>query len=322
MSTVQEEVDVTTDPTRRRSLQRAAGGLTAVLCAWLALPGAAAAPALPGTAQIVELTWKLAAGTDLVYRQSVESEAELPQGMGTSTTNMETTQRWNVLEVDGAGDATIRFDAGRGLLLGTEATMTLQTWLIAWAAAVGVVAAGQPGTPLSAADGRELETALSRILLNAATDHTAAEPRRVVISERAVNAYFRFQGADLLPPGIVDPEVSMPGAGRLRARATVDLDGMRDQQARGALDPLRYLSGSVPVTVVGVVHAADRTIRVEVESVEVGGVTVPPALFYELVRYHTRSERQPDGVDLTGSFVLPYSIDAVRMERQRTVVVQ
>ena len=113
MSTVQEEVDVTTDPTRRRSLQRAAGGLTAVLCAWLALPGAAAAPALPGTAQTVELTWKLEAGTDLVYRQSVESEAELPQGMGTSTTNMETTQRWNVLEVDGAGDATIRITTER-----------------------------------------------------------------------------------------------------------------------------------------------------------------------------------------------------------------
>lgn len=195
-------------------------------------------------------------------------------------------------------------------------------WLIALAGAVGLVAAVQPGAPLSAADGRELEAALSRILLNAATDQTATAPREVVLSERAVNAYFRFQGVDLFPPGIVNPAVSMLGGGRLQVQAMVDLDGIRTLQPRGRLDPLRYLSGSVPVTAVGVVHAAERTIRVDVESVVIGTVTVPPAIVHELVRYYTRSDHQPGGVDLMATYALPYSIDAVRIERSRAVVVQ
>ena len=195
-------------------------------------------------------------------------------------------------------------------------------WLIALAGAAGLVAAAQPGAPLSAADGQELEAALSRILLHAATDHAAAAPREVVLSERAVNAYFRFQGVDLFPPGIVSPEVSMLGGGRLQVQALVDLDGIRTLEPRGPLDPLRYLSGSLPVTAAGVVHAADRTIRVDVESVEIGTVTVPPAIVHELVRYYTRTDHQPGGVDLMATYALPYSIDAVRIERGRAVVVQ
>ncbi len=194
--------------------------------------------------------------------------------------------------------------------------------MIAVAAVVGIVGVGQTGA-LSAADGRALEEALDQILLNAATEHTTGAPRTVTIADRSLNAWFRFQGADFLPAGVADPELTFEGEGRVRARATVDLDGLRaQQQERNLFDPLRYLAGQLPVSAVGLVHAAEGTIRVDVESVEVGTVPVPTTLMHELVRYYTRSDSQPDGVALTDSFRLPYSIETIRIDPHRLVVVQ
>ena len=96
--------------TRRRNPLAGPAG-TALLCAALALPGIAAAA--PAAAQGVELRWKLEAGTDLVYRVSVESESELPQGMGTSTMHQDVTHRWSVVGVDGDGNATVRVTTER-----------------------------------------------------------------------------------------------------------------------------------------------------------------------------------------------------------------
>lgn len=97
-----------TDPERRCGRRLVHGGLRARLCAAVVVSGIGAAAALPAAAQTVELRWKLEAGTALVYRMSMQSESELPQGMGTTTMNMESIQRWNVLAVDGDGAATVR----------------------------------------------------------------------------------------------------------------------------------------------------------------------------------------------------------------------
>ena len=98
---------MTTYPNHRRTLQHVAGRLTALMCVWLLSSGAAFA------GQGTELRWKFEAGTDLVYRSSMRTVADLPQGMGSATTNMEMTQRWSVLEVNGDGDATIRVTIDR-----------------------------------------------------------------------------------------------------------------------------------------------------------------------------------------------------------------
>lgn len=95
-------------PTCRHDPRRAGSAGTALLCAALALPGMVAAAAMPAAAQRVELAWKLEAGTELVYRQSMQSGTGMPQGMGTSSMRSESTQRWTVLEVDGDGNATVR----------------------------------------------------------------------------------------------------------------------------------------------------------------------------------------------------------------------
>ena len=85
---------------------------------------------------------------------------------------------------------------------------------------------------------------------------------------------------------------------------------------------MRTAGDGDPVSAAGRVQASDGTIRVDVESVEIGEVPVPTTMMYELVRYYTRSDSQPDGIDLRQTFRLPYSIEAVRIEPRRIVVVQ
>lgn len=193
--------------------------------------------------------------------------------------------------------------------------------MLALIVAIGSAAPFQGSEALTAADGRELEAALARILLNAATPGRGAE-RRVVITERAVNGFLRFQGADQLPPGLAEPELRMEAGGRLTVTATVDLDAVREQQAPGRFNPLRFLSGRLPVTGVGVVRSAGRALTIDIESARVGSLSVPAALVSELVQIYTRSEQYPDGIDVGEPIPLPSGIDAVHVESQRTVVVQ
>ena len=85
-----------------------------VLClVALASAGAETLGAPTETSQSAELRWKFTAGTELVYRQTIHNETELPQGMGTSVTDIESTQRWEILEVADTGDATIRVTTDR-----------------------------------------------------------------------------------------------------------------------------------------------------------------------------------------------------------------
>ena len=117
---------MTTEPARRCDPQPTRNNLRVLLCAAVVVSGTGAA-ALPAAAQTIEPRWKLAAGTELVYRQSVQSETELPQGMGTSTMNMESAQRWSVLDVDGDGNATVRLttEGGRMRVGGPMETMSI-----------------------------------------------------------------------------------------------------------------------------------------------------------------------------------------------------
>ena len=195
------------------------------------------------------------------------------------------------------------------------------TWILALAALCGSAAAAQTNGPVTAADGRLLETALARILLNAATPRGGGE-RLVVLPERAVNGYLRFQAADRLPPGLTAPEMRMEAGGRLTVTATVDLDSVRERQAPGRFSPLRLLGGRLPVTAVGVVRSAGRTLTIDVESARVGSLSVPATLVAELVRMYTRSGQYPDGIDVSGPIPLPDGIEALRVEPRRMVVVQ
>ena len=114
----------------------------------------------------------------------------------------------------------------------------------------------------------------------------------------------------------------MRNSGAVAVQATVNLSDLRDAQALGPCDPLLYLSGRLPVTAGGVVRTQDGIAHVDVESVTIGGISMPSSMFAELVGYYSRNEEYPAGVDVTEPFDLPYGISELRVEHERVVVVQ
>lgn len=150
----------------------------------------------------------------------------------------------------------------------------------------------------------------------------ARTPRETPVTEDEVNAYFKFHAADQIPNGVVDPRVTILGQGRLLGRAVVDLDAVARQRPRAWLDPLRYLGGRLPVVATGVLHARNGAGRIDIESVQVGGLGVPRLVLQEVVTYYSRTPENPDGVDLDAPFELPARIREIRVGKGRAIIVQ
>ena len=190
--------------------------------------------------------------------------------------------------------------------------------------AMTLVAASQPAGPashpLTAEEGQRLAVKLARIV-----DHDTSGSRTgqtVVLPDREINAYLRFQGASLLPTGVTESRLMLAGNGGIAARAIVDLDAVARSRKRGFLDPLSYLGGNLEVTASGVLQTADGLGQVVIDSVTVGGISVPTTVLGELVRYYSRSDAHSNGVDLAEPFELPYRIREVMVGIDEAVVVQ
>ncbi|SRR5690606_7007445 len=194
------------------------------------------------------------------------------------------------------------------------------------AAALVVVAAALPPAignealrPLADAAQEKIETIRT---LGAASRSPGAPPIRTSLTEAEINAYLAVYGPETLPAGIADPLVELGDAGRVRARATVDLDRVRRARPRGWSDPLAYVTGSVEVVAAGRI-VTDRGLgRAELESASVGGVAVPKSVVQELLRFFTASEERPEGFDLDRAFELPGGVQRAVVERGRVTVVQ
>lgn len=172
---------------------------------------------------------------------------------------------------------------------------------------------------LTMEDGRRLEQKVEQ-LFRPAADVQQREP--VVFYQREVNAYLRFQAAPAFPTGVTEPFVTLGDGGGVSVSARVDLSALRDVRPRSLFDPLRYLGGDLPVSARGFLRAERGVGRVEVKAVTVGGVPVPVRVLSELVRYYSRSEQRPDGVDVAEPFELPYGVTELRVERGQAVVMQ
>ncbi len=181
-------------------------------------------------------------------------------------------------------------------------------------------AAAQRGGPPTAEDGQRLAARLAHIIDRGSRDSDRRQT--VVLPEREVNAYLRFQAASQLPPGVTEPHITMTGGGRVEARARIDLDAVAAGRERGVLDPLSYLRGNLPVAASGILEARGGSGRIEVESVRIADLPVPALLLDLLVRFHTRSEAFPLGFDLAEPFELPYRIREIRVAAGEAIVVQ
>jgi hypothetical protein len=177
---------------------------------------------------------------------------------------------------------------------------------------------------VSQQDAERFQAKLTKIVEfgNAKPAAKATPPRSIPITDIEVNSYLRFKAADQIPVGIVEPELSAVGNGRVSGRAIVDLDAVRKQKQRGWLDPLSYLGGRMPVTAAGRLTTKEGKGQFLLDSAEIKGVPIPKAVLQELLSYYSRTPEKPDGIDMDAPFELPARIKEIRVGSGTSTVVQ
>ena len=146
---------------------------------------------------------------------------------------------------------------------------------------------------------------------------------RTTVTEQEVNAYLVYEAQDYLPAGVVSPGLTILDAGRVSGRATVDLDQIREERKpTSLLDPMRYLTGRLPVTATGVLRASNGVATFQFESAAISGVPVPKLLLQQIVGYYSRSPTRPSGFSLDDPLALPARIREIQLQRGQAIVIQ
>jgi len=147
-----------------------------------------------------------------------------------------------------------------------------------------------------------------------------ASSETVVVSQRQLNSYLNLSLGSSLPRGVSELAIEIQ-KDRLGARAMLDLDRVKQQLPDGAVSGvLSYLSGTVPVELVGRLASANGTGQVQIDQATVSGVGVPVSLLAQVVSLSTRTRALPQGVDMLAPFRLPYSARQIRLEPGRAFV--
>jgi hypothetical protein len=190
------------------------------------------------------------------------------------------------------------------------------------ALALGVFAGSASAQAPSRADADAMQAKIERVAAAAEAARPANAPHHTTFKEREINAYLALEGPAVLPPGVAMPRVQLGDAGRVRARAIVDLDGVRRSRERSAFDPLAYVTGAVEVVATGRLEGSGGQGVIRYESATVGGVAVPKAVAQELLRFYTRTPERPRGFAFDEPFALPVGLRAVSVERGAATVTQ
>ena len=146
--------------------------------------------------------------------------------------------------------------------------------------------------------------------------------RQTAVSERELNSFLAFHARSEIPPGVIDPAVSIDDAGRLTGRAIVDLDEVRKARQGDAFGVLSLVSGRVPVEATGVLRTSGGSGQFTLDAAYVSGVSVPKALLQEVVSYYSRSAENPGGIDIEAPFELPVNIREIQTRKGEAIVVQ
>jgi hypothetical protein len=144
-------------------------------------------------------------------------------------------------------------------------------------------------------------------------------PLRTALPEREVNAYFKVDGPEFLPAGVLAPELTIDHGGKVSARAIVDLDKALKPTL---FNPLSWIGGKTEVTASGVVRAEHGKGLLELQRATLAGVSIPKSLLQQVVSYYTRTPESPNGFNLDEPFELPANIRSVETARGLATVVQ
>lgn len=200
---------------------------------------------------------------------------------------------------------------------------TLQFLAVSAAAIIiGGAAVSAAVEPVSRRDAARLQAKIDKITRTG----TGARGTRVrtPVTETELNSYLRYELGDRMPAGVKDPWVSIVGDGRVSGRAIVDLNEVKNSRKSGGgmLDPYSYMTGSLPITIDGVLKSKNGVATFAVESAAISGVPMPVWMLQEIVTYYSRSADAPQGITLDKPFPLPSGIREIELGRGQAIVVQ
>ena len=187
-----------------------------------------------------------------------------------------------------------------------------------------VLVSSQDSRPLTAEDGADFVSVMD--LLNQAVPEVNEQEvendsaREIVVTQRSLNGYLRFQGASILPEALSDVTVEILEGGQLIGTGFVNFDEV-DDLSSGSMGMLQFLSGSLPVSVSMTIEVSGEELQMTLEDLEIGPVNVPPALGQLLVRQYSVNERYPNGIDLSEPILIPSAIEDVEIQQGRIVIV-
>jgi hypothetical protein len=193
-------------------------------------------------------------------------------------------------------------------------------------AAFGVCATAQaPPGDARKRDNDRMQQSLNAIMTRANTPAVRGKtppPLRTTFTDTQFNAWLLGDGKDNVPVGLLQPVVGFLAAGKISARAVVDLDAVRKSKQRGMMDPMNLLSGLVPVNLTGTLSGAGGMATFDVESASLGTWPLPRSVLQELIAYYSKSPEFPDGIALGKPFPLPAAVKSMLIARGTATVVQ
>jgi hypothetical protein len=172
---------------------------------------------------------------------------------------------------------------------------------------------------------RKLTTIVQGGAATTASTTAAKGTKQTPILENELNSYLRYELREEVPAGVTEPTITIVGDGRVTGSAVVDLDAVkqaRQSNSSSWFDPMRLLSGKLPVTASGVLQTQQGTGRFMLESAEISGIPVPKTVLQQVVSYYSRSAQNPSGVNLDDAFELPARIREIRVQPGQAIVVQ
>jgi hypothetical protein len=141
----------------------------------------------------------------------------------------------------------------------------------------------------------------------------------IVVTEGELNSFVNLSLAEKIPPELSDLEFQLD-RDHLGARALLDLDRLREKLPEGGPTSfLSMLSGTVPVELLGRLESDEGLARVDLETVLIGGVNLPPSLLAQIVSFATRTEDHPEGLDIGAPVALPWTAKSIRLEPDRAL---
>ncbi len=112
---------------------------------------------------------------------------------------------------------------------------------------------------------------------------------RVTLTPQELNAYARQEIAEAVPGAVRNTRLDL-GPGTATAFALIDFGKLRRADGKSPGWIMSYLlDGERPVTITARIRSADGTATVDVESVEVSGVTIEGAMLDFLIRNYLMS---------------------------------